>query len=190
LARRLGLRDLGDGEGAGAAPAVTPGGRILLVGFFREASSLLEELIERDPALAARITVVDFNPVVYETLRRRDIHVVYGDVSQREALLKAGAAEAALLVCTVPESLLKGITNEKLARQLRAINPQARIIMTTDVLAGVSSLRDAGADFVYLSRLGEARDLADSIQLALQGRLDQCRQAVESQLKQRQEVLP
>jgi Kef-type K+ transport system membrane component KefB/DNA-binding NarL/FixJ family response regulator len=190
--KRLGLRDLDD-----AAPAPAPsehvvaqGGRILIVGFFREASSLLEELTQHAPHLLPRVSVVDFNPVVYEALKRRGVHVVYGDVSQRDTLMHAGAEQAALFVCTVPESLLKGITNEKLVRQLRELNPQARIIVTTDVLGNVANLRRAGADHVCLPRVEVARELCAAVQAATDGLLEHKQAAMEQALEGRREVLP
>lgn len=189
LLKRIGLKDLGEE----IAPVVTAGegpGRILIIGFFREASSLLEELVQHAPQLLQRLTVVDFNPVVFDTLSQRGIHIVYGDVSQRDTLVKAGAETAALFVCTVPETLLKGITNEKLVRQLREINPQAKIVITTELLAGVKRLRDAGADYVYLPRIEEGRDLAQAVRAAVEGLLDQKQIAVDLALKDRREVLP
>ncbi|HMP75201.1 MAG TPA: cation:proton antiporter [Kiritimatiellia bacterium] len=190
--KRAGLKDLD--AGATAAPEATAGagsaGRILIVGFFREASSLLEELTQHAPHLLPRVSVVDFNPVVFEELRKRGVHIVYGDVSQRDTLLKAGAADAALFICTVPESLLKGITNEKLVRQLREINPSARIIITTELLSEVKRLRAAGATYVYLPRLEEARDLSEAVRAALEGLLDQKQAEIDRQLDGRREVLP
>lgn len=191
IARRLGLRDVGDGAPAPVAPrGLAQGGRIVFVGFFREASSLLDELERHAPHLLPRVTVVDFNPVVYEALTKRGIQIVYGDVSQRDTLLKAGAGEASIFVCTVPESLLRGITNEKLVRQLRDLNPRAKIIITTELLAEVPRLRAAGADYVYLPRIEEARDLLVAVRAAVDGLLDQKQAAIDLALKDRSEVLP
>lgn len=191
VARRLGLRDLGDGAPPPVAPrGLAQGGRIVFAGFFREASSLLDELERHAPHLLPRVTVVDFNPVVYEALTKRGIQIVYGDVSQRDTLLKAGAGEASIFVCTVPESLLRGITNEKLVRQLRDLNPRAKIIITTELLAEVPRLRAAGADYVYLPRIEEARDLMVAVRAAVDGLLDQKQAAIDLALKDRSEVLP
>lgn len=186
----VGLKDLGS-EPAPAAPAnASAEPRIVVVGFFREASALLEELRRQAPHLLPRLTVVDFNPVVYEQLKQRGVHVVYGDVSQRNTLVQAGAAEAALFLCTVPESLLKGITTEKLVRQLREINPRARIIVTTDVLDNVATLRRAGADHVCLPRIEIARELGAAVQAAVDGSLEQKQAALARLLEGRREVLP
>lgn len=190
LLQAAGLKDLGGDATPVAADPVEGEPRIIVVGFFREASALLEELALRAPRLVPRITVVDYNPVVYERLKQRGIHVVYGDVSQRNTLLQAGAARAGLFVCTVPESLLKGITTEKLVRQLREINPQARIVATADVLAHVEVLRRAGADYVGLPRLQTARDLCGAVVSAIEGSLTDRQSAMDALLRDRNEVLP
>lgn len=193
LLRRAGLKDLGE---SGSTPASSDSGhgegagRILLVGFFREASSLLEELTRRAPDVLDRITVVDFNPVVYERLKQRGVRVVYGDVSQRDTMVHAGAEQAAMFVCTVPQSLLKGITNEKLVRQLRELNPAARIVATADVLEEVALLRRAGADYVCLPRFRVAADLAEAVRAGLDDRLGPQQAAVEGAMRDRREVLP
>jgi len=81
--------------------------RIFLLGFFRTASSLLEEITRQRPNLLEELAVVDFNPEVYRDLQRRGVRVIYGDISQRDTLLHAGVDKAEILVCTLPNSLLK-----------------------------------------------------------------------------------
>ncbi len=82
------------------------------------------------------------------TLRERGIKVLYGDISQPETLLHAGVGKAEVLVCTIPDSLLKGTTNAKLVRHLRELNPTAKIIAVADILGDVAELYAAGADYV------------------------------------------
>ncbi|WP_375462307.1 cation:proton antiporter [uncultured Enterovirga sp.] len=192
LTRRLksfGLRDLDasatpaddDGDGHGA--------RILLLGFFRTASSLIADLERDDPDLLKEIAVVDFNPVVFANLTARGIKVQYGDISQRETLVHAGIEKAEILVSSIPDFLLKGSTNERLVRQLRSINPDAVIIAPADTLADVAQLYEAGANYVMLSRLTEARDLREALTSALSGQVDTKRAELAARLDGRAEVL-
>ncbi|KAB2668292.1 MAG: hypothetical protein DVB31_06780 [Verrucomicrobia bacterium] len=197
--KRLGLRDIDD-EHANRHPSVAgqadagghgPGApRILILGFFRAASSLLEELEEHAPDLLRHVAVVDFNPVVHRELKARGIPVIYGDISQRDTLLHAGIAHASVLVCTVPDSLLKGITNERLVRSLRELNPKAKIIAPAEVLSGVGDLIAAGATYVSLGRLHEGRDLMQAVRAAEGGLLDDKRESLLERLRNRHEVLP
>ena len=182
-----GLKDLDagreeeSGEGHGA--------RILLLGFFRTASSLVADLEREDPELLKDIAVVDFNPVVFANLQARGIKVLYGDISQQETLIHAGIEKAEILVSTIPDYLLKGSTNERLVRQLRAVNPTATIIAPADTLADVERLYAAGADYVTMARLAEASDLRDVLRAADNGQIEDCRALIDARLQNRTEVL-
>lgn len=192
--KRLGLRDLDDlaeGEHAlGEEGAHGAGARILLVGFFRTASSLLEELRRKSPKLLEDVAVVDFNPMVHFTLRQRGVKVLYGDISQPETLHHAGVGSAELLICTVPDSLLKGTSNSKLVRHLRGLNPKAKIIAVAEVLSAVPDLYEAGADYVSVGRLDEAANLYGVLEACESDLLDEKRQRLDGVLADRQEVLP
>jgi len=166
------------------------GSKILLLGFFRTASSLLTELERHAPDLLPNVGVVDFNPEVHAELRRRGVRVIYGDISQRDTLVHAGLETAEVLVCTIPDSLLKGITNEKLVRQLRGLNPTARIIAPAEVLREIPALYAAGADYVTVSRVGEAADLREAVRAAEEDLLESLRATQATLLEGRREVLP
>jgi voltage-gated potassium channel Kch len=160
-----------------------------LLGFCWTASSLLEEITREQPALLGELVVVDFNPQVIEQLRRRSIRVVYGDISQRETLLHAGVAQAAVIICSLPDTLLKGMNNRKLLTLLRELNPQAQIIVPAERLADLPRLYAAGAAYVSVPRVLEARDLWQALTAAHEGRLDKKRQDQAAQLVERQEVV-
>jgi Kef-type K+ transport system membrane component KefB len=163
--------------------------RIVFVGFFRAASSLLEELQRHAPELIADIAVVDFSPAARDGLLERHVRVIYGDVSHRETLVHAGVDKAEVLISSVPDSLLKGTSNERLVRLLRGLNPTAKIIATADVLAGAAQLLDAGADYVTVPRLYQAGDLFEAVRAAREGLLDEKRAALHEILLNRREVL-
>lgn len=193
--KRRGLMDLDDGRTQvlrrqEVASGQHTGSRIVLLGFFRSASSLLEELARHAPDLLSSVTVVDYNPEVHEELRRRGVRAIYGDISQRDTLAHAGIGRAEVIVCTISDSLLKGTTNEKLVRQLRELNPAARIIAPADLLADVARLRSAGADYVSVPRLEEASDLCEAVRAAEEGLLADKQAKLEELLTQRREVLP
>ena len=192
--KRWGLVDLDDGRTQTlrrheVASGQHTGSRIVILGFFRTASSLLEELTRHAPDLLPAVTVVDFNPQVHEALRQRGVRAIYGDISQRDTLAHAGIGLAQLVVCTLPDSLLKGTTNEKLVRQLRDLNPKAAIIAPAELLGDVAILRAAGADYVSLPRLGQAADLFEAVRAAEGGRLGVKQEMLEARLLHRREVM-
>lgn len=187
--KRLGLRDLDHrASTSGAEPHHKS--RILILGFFRAASSLLEELGRTDTKLLSDVAVIDFNPQVHHALRQRGVKVIYGDISQRDTLLHAGIAHGEILLSTIPDSLLKGTSNEKLVRQFRELNPTATIIATAEVFSELPVLYAAGADFVRVPRLDEAEELCKILYAANTGQLPEKRALLDARLNGRNEALP
>ena len=90
----------------------------------------------------------------------------------------------------MPDSLLKGTSNEKLVPHIRAVNPAAKIIATADVLSETQTLYAAGADYVTIARLDQANELIEAVTAAEAGLLDDMRSRLEARLRDRQEVLP
>jgi Kef-type K+ transport system membrane component KefB len=187
--KRIGLRDL-DQSQPDAEDKAAGEHRILMLGFFRVASSLLSEIERRRPALLQQVCVVDFNPNVYHTLLDRGVTIHYGDIAHADTLSHAGAADAEIVISTVPDSLLKGTTNEKLVRHVRMLNPSAKIIATADVLADVQSLYTAGADYVIVARLAGASELIEAVTAAEAGLLGDMKAKLDAQLADRREILP
>ena len=186
--RRLGLRDIGEETAFIPKPHAAP--RIFLLGFFWTASSLLEELTKHAPEILGDIVVIDFNPNVNAELKRRGIKVIYGDISQRDTLLHAGIADAEVIICSLPNSILKGASNHKLLRQLRELNTSAKIFMHAELFSDVPRLYEAGADYVSVPRLIEAHDLCAVLQAARKDLLHEKRAELDRELANRREVIP
>jgi voltage-gated potassium channel Kch len=191
LLKQIGLSDLGQ-DGAEPAAGGTERGkrRILVVGFYRIASSFIAEIERRQPSLLQQVHVIDFNPNVFHALRNRGVHVHYNDISNADSLLHAGLAEAEIVISSIPDSLLKGTSNEKLVRHIRMVNPTAKIIATAEVLSDTQTLYAAGADYVTIARLDQANELVDVVTAAEAGKLAELRAKLDAQLRDRQEILP
>lgn len=191
--KRIGLRDLDHDHAHGEEGHEGGHGearRIVILGFFRSASALLAEIERQNPLLLEQITVIDFNPVVYQTLLSRGLHVVYGDISNVDTLVHAGVAKSEMIILSVPDSLLKGATNEKLVRHVRTLNPDALIVATADLLADVGELYAAGASYVTVTRLSDAHELFTVLEAAQAGLLEDKRAELDLRLSERREVLP
>ena len=192
--KRIGIRDLdhasqhaGDGEHEGGHGEAR---RVVILGFFRAASALLSEIERRNPMALDQITVIDFNPVVFQTLSDRGVHVVYGDISNVDTLVHAGVGKAELIILSIPDSLLKGASNEKLVRHVRSLNPTAKIVATAELLSDVNDLYQSGADYVTVTRLSDAHELYKVIEAAQAGLLEDKRAEMDALLGERREVLP
>ncbi len=185
---RMGLRDRSEGSAAHAPAAHAPD--IFLLGFSWTASSLLEEITHRNPSLLPRLLVVDFNPEVHRKLVQRGVRAVWGDISQRDTLEQAGLRQARLILCTLPDSILRGTNNLRLVQLLRRLNPTASLVVHAERLSEVPRLKEAGASHVYVPRLQDADELLQVIEASDKQLIAQKLAALEARLDQRAEVIP
>jgi Kef-type K+ transport system membrane component KefB len=188
LLRRWGVGDLDEHTDMFKRSTLPP--RIFLLGCHWTGSSFLEDFLHEHPESADELLVIDFHPQVHKELRQRGIPVVYGDISQRDTLYHAGIEHAEIILCTLPNTMLKGTSNLKLAQQLRELNPHATLIVQAETLADVNQLYAAGVNYVCLPRLLAATDLVDLVHAARNQLLDERRAQQMTHLHQRQETLP
>jgi len=146
--------------------------RIVLLGFHRIASSMLHDLQRTRGTLLQDVLVIDFNVEIHDRIRATGARVVYGDIANPSTLLHTGVADAEVIVCTIPDDILKGITNLELTRQLRKMAPQAKIIVNTVRLAEADAMYEAGADYVFSWRIETAMGVVPAMCAALNGELE------------------
>ena len=165
---------------------------IALLGFHRVASSLLHDLGRKDPGTLPQVLVVDFNVNLHPRIAALGAVVKYGDLSNSETLQHAGVDKARVIVCTIPDDVLKGTTNRQIVEAARRINPEAVIIANATELDESRKLYQAGADFVFLQHIEAAKAVRLAIEKALAGEIRAYRSAVETvegKWHTRQEVL-
>ncbi len=186
---RIGFREPGSERHEGEEETYD----VALLGVHRVASSLLEELRRREPEGMSRTLVVDFNVGIHAKIAETGATVRYGDLSNPDSLHHLGIENAAVIVCSIPDDLLKGTTNRKLVRAVRTAAPKATILVNASDLRETMPLYDAGADFVYHDRLEVGRFLADAVGSAVRGELDDFRarrEAEHGSTATRSEVIP
>lgn len=164
--------------------------RICLLGLSWTASSLVEEIGRKRRELLKEIVVIDFNPDAHEELKKRKIHAVYGDITARDVLQHAGVEHAEVIICSLPNTVLKGASNLKILRQLRQLNPVARIVVHAELLSDIPILYAAGASYVTSPRLLEAVDLLHVLEAVEKNLLDAKRCEQSQALEKRNEVIP
>jgi len=190
--RAAGLKDLDAGADAPGA-RMHAGKDVVLLGFFVEASALVHEYElkatdGRHPVLD-RVLVIDFNPVVHAELKRRGIACLYGDISHMDTLHHADIHDAALVVSTIPDTMLKGTDNLRLLKQARRLCPHARVIVTASRATSALDLYEAGADYVFVPRLHSAAQMASVVEEGLANGFETLRAEHAEQLRRRHEVL-
>jgi voltage-gated potassium channel Kch len=140
---------------------------LALLGFHRTASSLLHEIGKNNPELLSQTLVVDFNINLHKKIAALGVTVKYGDLCNADTLHHSGVDKARVVVCTIPDDVLKGTTNCSIVKAVRHMNPQAIIIANAIELDGGRELYEAGADYVYMQRVETARAVEDAVEKAL-----------------------
>ena len=189
LLRKAGLDDLDRGENTDAGTHALAGKDVVLLGFFTEASALVHEYEMAKHSLLNRLLVIDFNPDVHAELQRRGISCKYGDVASMQTLYHAEVHAARLVVSTIPDTILKGTSNLRLLQQARRLCPEASVVVTANRAASALELYDAGADFVFVSRLHSAAQMAAILEQGLAEGFDRLRETQIAHIRKRDEVL-
>lgn len=160
--------------------------RIVLVGCFRNGSSLVHQLRQE----RKDFRVIDFNPRVHAGLERLNVPCSYGDISNLDVLEHAGVAEAEVLIASISDDFLRGIDNRKLLDAMRRLNPTARIVVSSDSIERARTLYEAGADYVLVPRLLIADEMQRVIRAIDADQLEPLRSEARARLEGRDEVVP
>ena len=164
----IGIRDDRRAEEAEAERAP----RLVFLGFHRLASSLLQDLQTTHPEIILDTLVVDFNVAIHERIRARGPKVVYGDIANPATLNTPKVAGADVIICTISDDILKGISNLELTRQLRKIAPDAKILVNAVRLRDIPGIYAAGADYVFSWRTEAAIGVVPALCAALNGGIE------------------
>lgn len=165
--------------------------KVVLLGFFREASSLLTEIVTRHSNTALKeLMVVDFNPEAHLKLKEMGIACKYGDIGNADTLRHLNLEKAKILICTISDQSLKGTDNLTLLRSLRKISPEAKIIVTAETISSAIEMYEGGAEYVFIPRLISANYLADVIERIQTNDAVNLKQNAVEHLRSLNEVIP
>lgn len=158
MLRRLGIRD--PAERAEPDPHAASA-RFLLLGCYHVGRGFLMEWLRRAPERRRDLHFVDFSPETFARLQAMGVPVTFGDVANLDLLSHLHAERCQVVVCTLPDSILKGTTSVRLLAAMRRIAPTAKIVMTAEREHVARELYRAGADYVLLPHLAGGQELAD-----------------------------
>jgi Kef-type K+ transport system membrane component KefB/Trk K+ transport system NAD-binding subunit len=116
--------------------------RIILIGHNRIGSEIIDRLNEKK----SRFLVVDYNPQTIDQLRERGVDCIYGDVTDIGFLEEIPIDRAKLIISTIPDFE----TNELLISQIRKINKQGVVFLTSYDFKEALKLYSCGADYVVI----------------------------------------
>lgn len=189
ILERLGFKDsVSEDHVDGPTDTLKP--QVVLLGFFREASSLLRILMNRHSETALQnLLVVDYNPEAHHKLKELGINCMYGDVASQDTLNHINFEKTKLLVCTIPDYQLRGTSNLKLLRTLKRLAPKAAIIVTSETIDSAREMYKQGADYVFVPRIISAHYLSDIVDRISSGSAGELRTNAKKFLDQWDEVL-
>ncbi|MBL8112998.1 MAG: cation:proton antiporter [Acidobacteria bacterium] len=162
---------------------------IVVLGFFRTASALVDEIARNHQHLLSQITVIDFNPAVKKPLEDLGIRYVYGDIGTPATLEHADISHAKVVLSTVTDSFLKGTTNLRLLQLMRELCPKAEIVVSAQGPDQSKELYAAGADFVLNAPALAGESLASVLEQAMSESLEGMRVEARQRLLEKREVL-
>ncbi|NIA10867.1 MAG: hypothetical protein GWP10_14355, partial [Nitrospiraceae bacterium] len=115
---------------------------IVLLGCNRMGYSILKTLSRLDK----NFVVVDYDPEVVDLLIRQGIECVYGDATDMEVLNKVGISKAKLVISTLPDAE----DNLFILKEVKKLNPQAFVFLTSTQLNDALEFYEKGADYVII----------------------------------------
>ena len=80
-------------------------------------------MIQRQITHQNIVQVIDFNPTVMRELRRRGIKVIYGDIAHADTLHHAHIEDAALVVSSITDDILRGTSNLRILHTVKRVSP-------------------------------------------------------------------
>jgi len=151
-----------------------PGGHaheadIVVLGYFRIARAFLEKLKQENPELCSKTMIVDFNVSLSKKLEAEGFQWAYGDLSHPETLSHCGIESARIVVCTISDTFLKGITTRRLLQNLKQLAPAARIVMVGEERIDREDLLALGASDVLVAGEVAGQGLYEMVQAGLTG---------------------
>ncbi len=142
---------------------------IVVLGYFRIARAFLDRLKAEQPEWRSRTLIVDFNVSLSKKLQDDGFHWAYGDLSHPETLAHCGIENAKIVVCTISDTFLKGITTRRLLQNLKQLAPKAKIVMVGEEQVDREDLMALGAHDVLVAGEVAGQGLFQSIRAAMTG---------------------
>mmetsp|Transcript_137204 Transcript_137204/g.273831 ORF Transcript_137204/g.273831 Transcript_137204/m.273831 type:complete len:735 (-) Transcript_137204:239-2443(-) len=121
---------------------------IVLLGFHRIGAMLIANFAEQDPELLKRVHIVDGNADIARVMKDKSVKVSYADIGAPDVLEHTHHGMPRLVISTIPDSLLTGINNTKMLRNMQEVWPDAQHVVTADTRRSALQMYAAGASYV------------------------------------------
>lgn len=127
-------------------------GHVIVIGGDQMGQSIYHSLKDE----GENVLIIDFNPEIVEKLMKKNIPVLFGDISDMEIQEASHLHDAELVISTVPDIE----DNLLLIEALNHTNRRAKIVVMSYETDEAKLLYKKGADYVVLPHLAGGRHLA------------------------------
>jgi len=122
---------------------------ILALGLFAVGNECIDILQKQQSPILKRMHVIDLNTEQAQGLLEKGISASYGDFSSKE-LLSNTIQEPRVVLSLIPDTILRGVTNQRLCEICMQIWPKTQFIGTAEDDRSTKALYAAGATYVIL----------------------------------------
>ena len=121
---------------------------LYILGYHKGAQAMVDFLGKWSPETLDKIVAVDYNQEVLKQLQYKKVQGIFGDLGNAATLEHIGMEHAEVIMLTIPDHLLRGVTNLSLVKTCRKVNSRAKIICMAENRKHAAELKLAGADTV------------------------------------------
>jgi Kef-type K+ transport system membrane component KefB len=136
---------------------------ILILGFHKIAAALVSEFEHKSPQIMKKIHVIDHKAGLKKQLEKKNISFTAGDVTSSEVLRRSHKGAVDLVLITIPDYTITGVSNEELLKTTRQVWPQCHIIVIADDPKQIKRLYSKGANYVLATKKLSAERIADML---------------------------
>jgi len=121
---------------------------IVFLGFFKIAAALIAEFEHKAPQILRKLHVLDHKTSLKAPLHAKNIAFSACDVTSADTIRATVKQRVDLVLITIPDYRITGVSNERLLRTAREVWPECHIIVIADEPKQIRRLYDKGANYV------------------------------------------
>jgi hypothetical protein len=133
---------------------------IVFLGFHKIAAALIAEFEHKAPQILRKLLVLDHKTGLKEPLATKHIAFSACDVTSADVLRASVKQQVDLVLITIPDYTITGVSNERLLMTAREVWPACHIIVIADEPKQIRRLYDKGANYVLATKKLSAERIA------------------------------
>jgi len=133
---------------------------IVFLGFHKIAAALIAEFEHKAPQIMRKLLVLDHKTGLKAPLFAKDVAFSDCDITSADTIRASAKQQVDLVLITIPNYTVTGVSNEKLLMTTREVWPKCHIIVIADEPKQIRRLYDKGANYVLATKKLSAERIA------------------------------